>query len=257
MRIPKVVAAGLLALAVMGASRAADAQYVVVSHDEWLTNTGHFGANEQRFVSNSLSWFGVGSGSTALIYSSSGFLANSSFESYLTSKGISWTVSAVAPVSGYDVVFTEGNTFLDAAGLGDYVRNGGNVMYMGGTGIGGSVVEAGYSNPFLTQFGLSFASSYNGLGTVPTSAFAAQGPFGAALFTGASSIFADNGQNISQLAPVAGVTSQLFFDEGQNGVFAAAAVTTTPEPASMALLATGLIGIAGVARRKRGSSGAV
>ena len=72
-------------------------------------------------------------------------------------------------LSGYDVIFGEGNPSFNAAALAAYVMNGGNVMYMGGTGIGGSAaVEAGYSNPFLNMFGLAFASDYNGLGTVNT-----------------------------------------------------------------------------------------
>jgi len=152
------------------------------------------------------------------------------------------------------VIFGEGNPSFNAAALAAYVMNGGNVMYMGGTGIGGSAaVEAGYSNPFLNMFGLAFASDYNGLGTVNTTGYDAQNPFGPALFTDVASVFANNGQNISSF-DVANVTNEVFYDDAQHGVFAAAEVTATPEPMSLTLLATGMIGVFGAARRRRGQA---
>jgi len=244
-----------LALAFGVALSATDvsAQKVVVSHDEWFTYDGYFGANEQTFVSNALGWFGLGGSGNILLYSSNTFLTNATFQSYLTGMGYTVTVD-VAPASfaGYGAVFSEGVAGLDGAGLASYAAGGGNVMYIGGTGIGGAAAEAAYSNSFLNGVGLSFASSYNGLGTVNTSGFAAMGPFGAPLFTGVSSMFANNGQNISATG-LTGWTTQVFSDVAGNGVFAAAELsrTTVPEPGTIVLLVTGLLALAPLARRRR------
>lgn len=250
-----MVLAALAVAAVVPVLSASAQQKLVVSHDEWLTNgpdngTLYFNANEQQFVSNTLNWFGVTSGANVLLYTNDPYITNHTFTDWLVARGYTVTIDA-APTSlaGYDVIFSEGNSSLDGSALATYVMNGGNVMYMGGTGIGGSVGEAAYSNSFLNAFGLSLADVYNGLGTVNTTGFDTQNPFGPALFSGVASVYANNGQNISA-SMVANVTSQLFYDGRQNGVFAAAEVTTTPEPMSLTLLGTGLVGIFGAAKRR-------
>jgi hypothetical protein len=231
------------------------AQKVVVSHDEWYSGTCCFAANEQRFVSNTLNWFGVGSGGSVLIYSDDSFLTNSTFTSFLTSKGITFTSNASATsFAGFGAVIVEGNASQNTAALTAYVKAGGNVLYMGGTGVGGPAVEAAYSNPFLNAFGFNFASSYNALGTVSTAAFATQGPFGAFLFTGVPSVFANSGNTISLTGPVAGVTSQLFSDQAGSGVFGAATFAdfgNAPEPSTVLLLSAGLLGLGVLARRRK------
>jgi hypothetical protein len=258
MRFSRIATVALTLAALVPALSASAQQKLVVSHDEWLTSGPDnsalfFNANEQQFVSNSLDWFGLSGGGTALIYSNDQYLGNHTFTDWLAAKGFTVTSNAAeSPTNfgNYDVIFAEGNPTYDPSGLTAYVMGGGNVMYMGGTGIGGSAVEAAYSNAFLNSFGLSFANVYNGLGTVNTSGFAGESPFGAALFHDVPSVYANNGNDISSFS-VAGVTNQVFYDERQHGVFAAAQVTATPEPASLTLLVTGLLGIVGAARQRR------
>ncbi|MEP6833730.1 MAG: hypothetical protein ABJB74_10055 [Gemmatimonas sp.] len=238
------------------AASTAQAQHLVVSHDEWVTDNGFFGTNEKLFMSNALTWFGAGAGSQALIYSNSAMLNNVAFSGYLTGKGIASTVNAnAASFAPYKVVFVEANQLLNAAGLTSYIQSGGNVVLFGGTGVPNAPGEAAYSNPFLNNFGFNFASQYNGLGTTNTAPFGATGPFGSALFTGVSSIYANSGNTISLTAPVANVTSQLFQDDAGRGVFGAAvyqgATTVAPEPATLALVAFGMIVAVPLARRRR------
>lgn len=248
--------AAVLGLAL--AASTANAQRVVVSHDDWLTATNYFKLNEQTFVSNTLGWFGAESGSSVLLYTSSSMMTNSSFQNYLTDLGMTVTVNTMpASFTGYNVVFAEGNFLTqNNAGLVSYVQGGGNVMYFGGTGNGGPDNEALYSNPFLNAFGLNFASVYNLLSAtnVTTSDFFSQGPFGGSLFTEVGQIYADRGNSISLTAPVAGWTTQLFTESGGQGVFGAAAmnrVSVVPEPSTVALMIGGMLAMIPFARRRK------
>lgn len=233
----------------------ASAQHLVVSHDEWVTGGG-FAMNEKQFVSNTMSWFNAGAGSNVLMYTSNSHIVNTVFQNYLEGLGMTVTADANAlSFVGYDVVLVSGNPTQNIAGLTTYVQSGGNVMYFGGTGNGGAVGEATYSNPFLNAFGFQFANSYSSpVSNVNTSAFASQGPFGGSLFAGVNQVYADQGNAISLSAPVSGWTSQLFTEPGGLGVFGAATasqVSVVPEPSTVALLIAGLLATVPFARRRK------
>jgi len=228
---------------------------VIASNDEWLTATlGSTGADDRKFLQNSLDWFGVVPGSSVLICSENVFLTNSGFTSFLTSLGLNPVVNAAESASNfsnYDAIFVSSN--VNAALLTAYVNGGGNVFDIAGTGtMGGPVAEAAFNNAFLNNFGLGFAPTFQGvIGNVNTSAFAGQGVFGGALFNHVNSIFVNNGNDVYTTL-VVGVTSEVY-SAGEHGLYGVAQVqlTATPEPASLALMATGLLGLIPVIRRRR------
>ncbi|MEO7217348.1 MAG: PEP-CTERM sorting domain-containing protein [Gemmatimonadaceae bacterium] len=262
MRASSLLRTTWFAAAVVGIAATAGAQSkVVVSHDEWFTSPGNLNTGEKQFVSNITNWFGLGGTGNVLLYSGDGYLVNTGFTTYLQSLGYTVTANASASsFSGYGAVFVEGNPTYDAVGLGNYVRGGGNVVYIGGTGIDGPAAEATYSNLFLNQFGLGFVPVYNGIsGNVNTTGFSSQSPFGSSLFTGVTSVYANSGNDVlSTVSAPADVTREVFYTSdyagARQGVFGAAEVTTTPEPASIALLGTGLFGLVPMIRRRNRNS---
>ena len=109
-------------------------------------------------------------------------------------------------------------------------------MYLaGGTAVGGAATEAAAWNPFLNAFGMSFASSYNGIGG-NIDVTSATHP----IFDGVNVLYQASGNSISG----AGIQVSL---NGQ-GLYAVAPI---PIPAAVWLFGSGLIGLIGLARHKR------
>jgi choice-of-anchor A domain-containing protein len=140
---------------------------IVVNHDEWtLSNSGFAqNGNAAAFARNVAQWFTGGRPGRFLAYSTNFGLTESTLASVMRAAGHTWTVSTSAPftlatLSQYDAVFLGGSP-VDTSVLTQYVRQGGNVYLMAGTGIG-AAYEASIWNPFLGVFGLRYASAYNG-----------------------------------------------------------------------------------------------
>ena len=107
-----------------------------------------------------------------------------------------------------------------------------------------------------TVYGFGLDAYYNGLGPATTSFYNGSTLLGSVSFNGAATIgFAGYLATLS--APITSVefqsTSGGVLNTGIDNViiYDTAVTTTAPEPASLALLATGLVGIVAVGRRRR------
>jgi len=250
------------------APRLASAQRrLVVNADEWTLGNGNIVAapdNGDVFARNVRNWLTGGAAGNVLAYSSNFGLNGSTLASVMSTNGYTWTQvdpgtaagnTAWANRNSYRAIFLGGNEVPSLTDLIDYVNGGGSVYLMGGTGFSLPGGEDTYWDPLLARFGLDFGTSYNGIGgDIATSGFAAQGPFGAALFTGVSNLYQNNGNSVLNAGALpSNVTRQIFIAQ-QNGLFGAAAIApsvTTPEPATYVLLSTGLVAIGAVVRRRR------
>jgi hypothetical protein len=231
-----------IALLAFGFFTSAQAGRIVVANDEWtLSNSGFFAPNDPGvFAINVASWFG-GAGSNLLGFSSNFGVTGSLLANALTSAGHTWTVSTapslftLANLQTYDGVFLSGDAppgTLAAYSqiLTDYVNGGGNIYVMAGTGLGGAAAEAARWNTFLGNFGLQFASSYQGIGG--SIAISSSHP----IFAGVDHLYQNNGNDALDIAAL-DPASQVLVTVNGHGLYAAYDGTVSvSEPATLGIL---------------------
>lgn len=222
---------------------------VVVNSDEWTMSSS--GVNAAAFSVNVADWFSPGGPGSFLVYTNNFGLNNSTFTNALTGAGHSVSVNLAAPftlpgLSAYDGVFLGGYAgAYDASVLTSYVNAGGNVYLMGGTGAVAG--EDTFWDGFLNNFGFEFGPSYNNITVTQT--ITSTHP----IFTGIGSLYFANGNTVllSGVNPYASIVESyngqgligIYEGRGMNGVI--------PEPSTLGLCASALLGLAWVARRKR------
>jgi choice-of-anchor A domain-containing protein len=172
---------------------------IVVNHDEWtLSDSGLLqAAHGATFARNVAQWFTGGRPGRFLAYTTNFGLRDRNLAAVMTQAGHSWTAGTTQPFTletlrKYDAVFL-GGTPVNLTVLTEYVRGGGNVYLMGGTGDGGASYEANLWNPFLQAFGLRFAPVYNGVCSVV--GLSSTHP----VLSGVSSLYYCNGNSVSRL----------------------------------------------------------
>ena len=146
---------------------------LLVLHDEWTLSEIGFQqtAETQVFANNIIKLFsGNWPNNRFLIYSTNPHLLGSSLEKTITSsknlvvKGRSNPLD-LNTLRTYEAIFVGGEP-VDNQMLIDYIKTGGSVCVIAGTGFGGSQAEAAQWNQLLGALGLRLDSSYNNINGV-------------------------------------------------------------------------------------------
>ena len=235
----------------------ADASSIVVGHDinTLATSPTIPSGQEPAFAVNVATFLTSGSASkNLLLFESNPGDAIRNFApsvlTALTNAGFALTVTSnyATPFTGFDAIFVAQDFpvagFLNNSALISYVNAGGSVYLAGGVGTSAAVEAAGWST-FLNNYGLAFATSYNGLSTV---AITSVHP----IFAGITNLGSGNGQSIINLGT--NPNAQIVQFAGTQGVYAVvnvAGTTTVPEPPTYLLSLTGVLGLLGYAWRER------
>ena len=176
---------------------------VFVGHDEWALSDWAFQRtpnDSAALARNVAAWFMGGRPGRFLVYSSSFGLRDKTLATTMRNAGHTWTVRTdvaftLATLQQYDAVFLAGNQ-VDTAVLIDYVRAGGHVFLLGGTGIGG-VAEAAHWNGFLNAFGLNMDLKYDPARPPAIYPVASPSP----LFNGVRNLYEQLGNGITKIDP--------------------------------------------------------
>jgi hypothetical protein len=176
---------------------------IFVGHDEWALSDWAFEKtpnDSAALARNVAAWFTGGRPGRFLVYSTNFGLRDQALAATMRGAGHSWTVRTDVPFNldtlvQYDAVFLAGDR-ADTSVLIDYVRTGGHVFLLGGTGIGGAA-EAAHWNVFLNAFGLEMDSRYDPARQPAIRAIASASP----LFSGVTVLYEQLGNALTKLDP--------------------------------------------------------
>ncbi|MFZ2725492.1 MAG: lamin tail domain-containing protein [Methylococcaceae bacterium] len=213
---------------------------LVVNADEWTFSDKGFQATPDTTVfALNLAQYFVGSNKGKFHALSNNFgLTNGLLERAIKSAGHTWTKGLNIPVTldsfkQYDALFIGGD-YIDNQVLISYIKQGGKVYLCGGTGQGGSQVEANNWNALLIEFGLKLESVYNGIeGTLPVDSSTH------VLFTGVKSLYQNDGNSIADLQPDNAANSIILSSASKQGLIAVADYDNALAPAPVAKPAQG------------------
>jgi len=153
----------------------ADARGVlIVCSDEWyLSNEGYaLSPSTGNFARNLLNLFADAPGAQFLAYCTPNYrgFAESQFEATVMDEGHSLVVDnsqvmTLEYLSQFDAVFVDGIFSPNKEALGEYIDQGGNVFITTASGSINPADEADFWNPLLANYGMSYASEWNGIQT--------------------------------------------------------------------------------------------
>jgi hypothetical protein len=236
---------------------------IIVNHDEWtLSDTGAASAgaaNVSTFIGNVASFMNIDGGAcNFLVYSSNFGVTQAAFTSGMSAAGCSITAytgvfnTGVGTLADYDGVFLAlPPATYDPTALASYVNSGGSAYIAAGTGIGGSVVEAGVWDPFLNLFGLDLGAAYNGCcGVDPVEVTHV-------IETGVSQLYYNNGNTVTLVGgnPNAQIIEFSGTGLGLIGVYDDVGVTPVPEPGTLLCLVLALAAIRQIWSARRSPRG--